>query len=68
MVYRLELQLSITYFDGTKHDKTFKVDINPAEKEATIWCPNCFTQLNKQNKYTCKNCKYKITDYMFNNV
>jgi Zn finger protein HypA/HybF involved in hydrogenase expression len=68
MVYRLELQLSVTYFDGTKCDKNFKVDINPAKKETTIWCPSCFTQLTKQNNHTCEKCKYKITDYEYGKI
>jgi hypothetical protein len=52
----MEMQLSVTFFSGEKTDKTFKVEISAKQKEATIWCPDCFTQLTKQNKHTCKNC------------
>jgi len=36
MTYRLELQLSVTYFDGTKRDKVFKIGICSTEKDAII--------------------------------
>jgi len=65
MSYNMEMQLSVTFFSGEKTDKTFKVEINATQKEATIWCPDCYTQLTKQNKHTCKNCKYEITDKLF---
>jgi Zn finger protein HypA/HybF involved in hydrogenase expression len=68
MSYNMEMQLSITFFSGEKTDKTFKIEISTTQKEATIWCPDCFTQLTKQNKHTCKNCEYKITDKFFENT
>ncbi|MCL2477446.1 hypothetical protein [Candidatus Bathycorpusculum sp.] len=68
MSYNMEMQLAVTFFSGEKTDKTFKIEISAIQKEATIWCPDCFTQLIKQNKYTCKNCKYEITDRLFENT
>jgi DNA-directed RNA polymerase subunit RPC12/RpoP len=68
MIYNMKLQLSVTFFSGEKTDKNFKVEISATKKEATIWCPDCFTQLTKQNKHACKNCEYKITDKLFENT
>jgi len=65
MSYNMEIQLTVTYFDGAKKDKNFKIEINTTKDQATIYCPECFTQLIKQIKYTCKNCKYEITDDIF---
>jgi Zn finger protein HypA/HybF involved in hydrogenase expression len=64
----MELQLDVTFFNGEEKSKTFKVEINAIKKEAIFWCPDCFTQLTKQNKHTCKNCEYKISDKFFENT
>ena len=64
----MEMQLAVTFFSGEAKTKNFKIEINTTQKEATIWCPDCYTQLTKQNKHTCKNCKYKITDKLFENT
>jgi Zn finger protein HypA/HybF involved in hydrogenase expression len=64
----MEIQLAVTFFNGEEKTKIFKIEINTTQKEATIWCPDCCTQLTKQNKHTCKTCEYKITDKFFENT
>ncbi|MDR1992677.1 MAG: hypothetical protein LBQ98_04145 [Nitrososphaerota archaeon] len=68
MSYNMELQLVVTFFSGEEKTKTFKIEVHVTQKEAVIWCPDCYTQLTKQNKHTCKNCEYKITDKLFENT